>query len=94
MKGRTKTIKARIEIDGGVDRDAVSQEDPTLEPPGPRRQPEKGRFCLQVDRQTKAYYATYEAAEQAALVIKSGHPIVRVTIYDTVECVNKIIELP
>jgi hypothetical protein len=31
-------------------------------------------------RQTKASYATYEAAEQAALVIKKGHPIVRVAI--------------
>jgi hypothetical protein len=60
---------------------------------GQRKRPES-RFFLQVDRQTKASYATYEAAEKAALVIKKGHPIVRVAIYDTVESVNKLIELP
>ena len=52
------------------------------------------RFRLQVDRQTKASYATYEAAEQTALTIKKAHPIVRVAVYDAVEGINKIIELP
>jgi hypothetical protein len=47
-----------------------------------------------VDRQTKSSYPTYEAAEAAALVIKTGHPIVRVMIHDTVEGVSKIIEVP
>ena len=53
-----------------------------------------GRFRLQVDRQTKASYATYEAAETAGLGIKKEHPIVQVAIYDGVEGANKIIELP
>src|SRR6266849_10749067 len=59
-----------------------------------RRKPEVGQFRLQVDRQTKASFKTYEAAEEAGLVIKKGHPVVRVAVYDAVECVNRIIELP
>ena len=53
-----------------------------------------GQFLLQVDRQTKRSYATAEAAEKAGMVIKKGHPIVRVSVYDSVETANKIIELP
>jgi hypothetical protein len=59
-----------------------------------RRKPEPGQFRLQVDRQTKSSFPTYEAAEQAGLVIKKGHPVVRVSVYDAVECVNRVIELP
>ena len=58
------------------------------------KRPEVGRFLLQVDRQTKRSYATAEAAEKAGIVIKQGHPIVRVSVYDSVETANKIIELP
>jgi hypothetical protein len=53
-----------------------------------------GRFHLQVDRQTKASYATHEAAEKAGLEIKKEYPILQVAIYDRVESVNKIIESP
>jgi hypothetical protein len=59
-----------------------------------RKQADGGRFRLQVDRQTKASYATYEAAEAAGLGIKKQHPLVQVAVYDGVESVNKIIELP
>jgi len=86
---KTATIKAKAKSGS----DAVTPEEPGREPLGQRKRPES-RFCLQVDRQTKASYATYEAAEQAALVIKKRHPIVRVAIYDTVESVNKVIDLP
>ena len=58
------------------------------------KRPDSGRFRLQVDRQTKGSYATYEAAETAGLGIKKEHPILQVAIYDGVESVNKIIELP
>ena len=37
---------------------------------------------------------TEEAAEAAGLVIKKGHPVVQVSIYNSAEGVNKIIELP
>jgi hypothetical protein len=59
-----------------------------------RRQADSGRFRLQVDRQTKGSYATYEAAETAGLGIKKEHLLVQVAVYDGVESVNKIIELP
>jgi hypothetical protein len=77
----------------GIGSNAETVEERAQQPPGQRKRPES-RFCLQVDRQTKASYATYEAAEQAALAIKKEHPIVRVAVYDTVESVNKVIELP
>ena len=59
-----------------------------------RKQADSGRFRLQVDRQTKASYATYEAAEKAGKAIKKDHPILHVAVYDHIERVNKIIELP
>jgi hypothetical protein len=59
-----------------------------------RRRPELGQFRLQVDRQTKASYATFKEAEEAALAIKKGHPKLQVAVYDGVKSVNKLIELP
>jgi len=69
-------------------------EEPAQELFSQRKKPDVGQFRLQVDRQTKASFPTFEAAEQAGLVIKRGHPVVRVTVYDAVECTNRIIELP
>jgi hypothetical protein len=59
-----------------------------------RKRPERGRFLLQVDRQTKGSYTTSEAAQEAALVIKKGHPIVQVSIYDSVDNTNTLVEAP
>ena len=56
--------------------------------------PPEGRFRLQVDRQTKATYATLEAAEAAGLAIKKGHPIVYVGVYDQLKGINKVIQMP
>ena len=67
-------------------------EEPADEAFTQRKKPETGRFLLQVDRQTKGSYTTAEAAEQVGLAIKKGHPIVKVAVYDAVDCVNKIIE--
>jgi hypothetical protein len=58
-----------------------------------RKRPETGQFRLQVDRQTKASYATSEEAEAAGLIIKKGHPIVHVTVYDIKGGMNKVVEL-
>jgi hypothetical protein len=41
-----------------------ASEEPIPEPVTQRKRAEGGRFRLQVDRQTKASYATYEAAEK------------------------------
>ncbi len=57
------------------------------------KRPENDRFRLQVDRQTKASYATYDDAEEAGLAIKKQFPIVRVTVYDAAEAVSRVIEL-
>jgi hypothetical protein len=62
--------------------------------PSQHAKAEVGNYRLQVDRQTKNSYVTQEAAEEAGLVIKKAHPIVQVSIYNSSEGVNKIIELP
>jgi hypothetical protein len=74
--------------------DRAEPEQPAPEYLGQRKRPESGRYRLQVDRQTKASYATFEDAEVARLAIKKGHPVVQVTVYDATESVNKILELP
>jgi hypothetical protein len=70
------------------DADVSAQEQPSQ-----RKRPEAGPFRLQVDRQTKGSYLTLEAAEEAGLVIKQGHPIVQVSVYDSTAGINKIIEV-
>jgi hypothetical protein len=60
---------------------------------GQRKQPENGRFRLQVDRQTKASFATSDDAEKAGLAIKKQFPVVRVAVYDSAEAVSRVIEL-
>jgi hypothetical protein len=59
-----------------------------------RKRPESGRYLLQVDRQTKGSYKTSEAAQSAALEIKTGYPIVQVSIYDSVNNSHTLVELP
>ena len=58
-----------------------------------RKRPDIGRFRLQVDRQTKQSYTTYEAAEAAGMAIKKAYPNLQVAVYDGVDNVSKIIEL-
>jgi hypothetical protein len=62
--------------------------------PSQRKRPETGRYLLQVDRQTKGSYQTSEAAQSAALVIKTGYPIVQVSVYDSVEYSHTMVEAP
>jgi hypothetical protein len=64
------------------------------EVPSQRKRPERGRYLLQVDRQTKGSYTTSEAAQSAALVIKKGYPIVQVAVYDSVEYTHTMVEAP
>jgi hypothetical protein len=59
-----------------------------------KKRPEAGRFLLQVDRQTKGSYPTVEAAQTVGLVIKKNYPIIQVSVYDTVDCMNTLVELP
>jgi len=64
------------------------------EAPSQRKRPETGRYLLQVDRQTKGSYKTSEASQAAALAIKTGYPIVQVSVYDSVEYTHTMVELP
>jgi len=57
-----------------------------------RKQAEQ-RYRLQVDRQTKRSFDSIDAAAEAGTVIKRAHPIVQVSIYDAVDCVNQLIGL-
>jgi len=64
------------------------------EAPSQRKRPETGRYLLQVDRQTKGSYLTSEAAQAAALAIKTGYPIVQVSVYDSIDYTHTMVELP
>lgn len=70
------------------------QDEPVAERVGQQKRPESGQFRLQVDRQTKGSYATYEAAEAAGIAIKKSYPILQIAVYDLAASVNKIIDLP
>jgi hypothetical protein len=59
-----------------------------------RKVADVGQFRLQVDRQTKASFATYEAAQEAGFAIKKGYPILQVAVHDVVAGESKLIELP
>jgi hypothetical protein len=59
-----------------------------------RKRPERGRYLLQVDGQTKGSYTTLEAAQAAGLVIKKGYPIVQVSVYDSVDNSSTRVEAP
>ncbi len=72
----------------------ISEHDLVEEVFSQRKRPETGRYWLQVDRQTKGSYATSDAAQSAGLVIKTGHPIVQVSVYDSVESTNTVVEAP
>jgi len=72
---------------------AAIVDEPVPELLGRRKRPEVGQFRLLVDRQTKASFATYEAAEKAAIAIKTGHPIVNVVVYDAKDGENHVMEL-
>ena len=58
------------------------------------KRPERGRYLLQVDRQTKGSYTTAETAQAAALDIKKNYPIVQVSVYDSVDNSNTLVEAP
>jgi hypothetical protein len=62
----------------------VPRKESSEETPSQRKQPEAGRYLQQVDRQTKGSFNTFEAARSAALQIKTGFPILQVSIYDSV----------
>ena len=69
-------------------------EDDTPEVVSQRVKPDRGRYLLQVDRQTKGSYPDMEAAQSAGLEIKKGFPILQVAIYDRVSSSHTLVQLP
>ena len=61
---------------------------------GQQQKPDTGQFRLQVDRQTKRSYATFDAAVQDGAAIKSSYPLLQVAVYDRLASAETIIELP
>jgi hypothetical protein len=57
----------------------------TVTPPVNQTRAPLNRFRLQVDRQTKATFTERGDAEKAGREIKKAHPIVQVSIYDSQE---------
>lgn len=64
----------------------------TTPPPASQARAPLGRFRLQVDRQTKATFASLSDAEKAGRNIKKAHPIVQVSIYDAEESQQTVLD--
>ena len=69
-------------------------EDETPEVVSQRVKPERGRYLLHVDRQTKGSFQDMEAAQTAGLQIKTGFPILQVAIYDRISSSHTLVQLP
>ena len=73
---------------------APESEEAHLERISQRKRPEAGRFRLEVDRQLKGSFTSFEAAQAAGQAIKVKYPIVKVAIYDAFEGINTVVEPP
>ena len=85
---------ARRQIKMPVKNKGVPRKESSEEVPSQRKQTEAGRYLLEVDRQTKGSFITFEAARSAAMQIKSGFPILQVSIYDSVSKSYTLVDLP
>jgi hypothetical protein len=72
----------------------VPTKESSEEAPYQRKQPKVGRYLLQVDGQTKGSFNIFEAARSAAVQIKTGFPILQVSIYDSVSKSDTLVDLP
>ena len=79
----TRQMKMPVKEDSATEMEAVMSQS---------KRPERGRYLLQVDRQTKGSYTALDAAQAAALAIKKAYPIVQVSVYDSVDNSNTMIE--
>lgn len=57
-----------------------------------QNRPALGRFRLQVDRQTKATFASMDEAATAGKAIKKAHPIVQVSVYDAEQSAQTLLD--
>jgi hypothetical protein len=63
-----------------------------VSPPPSQARASLARFRLQVDRQTKAAFATLSDAEKAGQEIKKAHPLVQVSVYDAEESRQTVLD--
>ncbi len=68
---------------------AIKEAAPTV--PIGQGKPSLRQFQLKVDGQTKDSFTTFEAAQKAGLKIKTAHPVVQVSVYDSLESAKTII---
>ena len=52
------------------------------------------RYWLQVDRQTKNSYSSYQEAETAGKTIKAAYPLLQVSVYDAEQSAQTTIAAP
>jgi hypothetical protein len=88
------TRKMKLPESGGAAQETGDVVPETVERLSQRRRPEAGRYLLQIDRQTKGSYATAETAIAKGMTIKTGYPLVQVTVYDSVDCQTTLVEVP
>jgi hypothetical protein len=69
-------------------------EEENVRMPSQRQRPESGRYLLQVDRQTKSSFKTFDDAHSAALGIKKNNPVIQVAVYDSVDHLHTLVSVP
>jgi hypothetical protein len=57
-----------------------------------QKRPAQGRYRLQVDRQTKSSFESFDDAEKAGKAIKTAYPVVQVSVYDAQDSVQKTLD--
>jgi len=68
--------------------------EPTKQVRPQQRQPEAGRYYLEIDRQTKRSFKTSEAARAAAHEIKARFPALQVSVYDSTSKSRNMVDVP
>ena len=88
-----KPIRANKEVSRMATMSMPKKEaaEPIMVKAGQTRAP-LGRFRLQVDRQTKATFASMDEAETAGKAIKKAHPIVQVSVYDAEQSAQTMVD--
>jgi len=73
----------------------LDRADQTDDQPRPeQKQLETERYLLQIDRQTKRSFKTPEAAQSAAMEIKTRFPLLQVSIYDSASKSRTVVDIP
>jgi hypothetical protein len=83
---------ATISMPKNVITSSPDKDGPEASPPPNQARATLARFRLQVDRQTKAAFATLDEAETAGQQIKKAYPLVQVSVYDAEESRQTVLD--